>query len=432
LIDKAVVYLQQAGERAARLWANEEAIRHLNAGLALLQTLPETPERDQQELSMQLALAAPLQAVKGYAATETGRAYARARELVMQVHAGETFQKIQIFGLLAGYYHMRAEHEKCIDLYERTEETARQMGHQPLAAAARAGKGSALMMTGQFPQAFTYLKEMADLYDPQQRLTLIIGQDIGSSAHAGAALVLWLLGFPDKALDYSQMALSLAEASQHPFSQCFVRLHAGLRFHLFRGEHAQASRHLASLTSLAAAERFPYFEIVAMIHGGWLLVEKGQVQSGIAQIRKGLIALERMGTEMDKPYHLGLLADACRRVGQVQEGLQLVTQGLSVVERTGEHFYEAELYRLRGDLLAQSGARDEGEVTACYERAVEVARSQRAKSWELRATVRLCRQWQEQGRRKEAQQRLAEIYRWFTEGFETPDLKEAEALQRSG
>jgi DNA-binding SARP family transcriptional activator len=239
LIDKAVVYLQQAGERAARLWANEEAIRHLNAGLALLQTLPETPERDQQELSMQLALAAPLQAVKGYAAPETGRAYARARELVLKVDVGETFDKMHVFGLLAGYYHMRAEHEKSFELYERSEETARRLGYQQLAATGRAGKGSVLMMTGQFSQALTYLKEMTDLYDPQQRLTLIIGQDIVSSAHAGAALILWLLGFPDQALDYSQMALSLAEASQHPFSQCFVRLHAGLRLHLFRREHAQ-------------------------------------------------------------------------------------------------------------------------------------------------------------------------------------------------
>jgi predicted ATPase len=430
LDDRAVVYLHQAGERALRMWANEEAVRHLTTGLALLLTQPETPERHKQELSMQLALAIPLAAIKGYAAPETGRAYARARELALQADVGEPGQQMQVLGMLAGYYSMRAEYQTALELYERTEAMARRLGHRALAAAARAGVSNVLTMTGKFSQALPHLKEIIDLYDPAQHRSLawLIGQDIGSSAHALAAWVLWFLGYADQALAHSQEALSLARASEHPFSLCFVCSSAGLRFQLLRGEPAQARNHLEAVSSLAAAGRFPLFEAGATIYGGWLLAEQGQAEAGIAQIREGMAAWEKTGTQTDKPYHLWLLADACGRAGWASEGLERIAEALDVVERTEERFYEAELHRLRGQLLAQSGTAGEDEVAASYRRALELARAQGARSLELRAATSLARLWQKQDQVHQAQQMLAPIYSWFSEGFDTPDLKEARAL----
>ncbi|MBN1136554.1 MAG: hypothetical protein JXM73_08205, partial [Anaerolineae bacterium] len=430
LPDRAVAYHHQAGERAMRLWANEEAIRHLAAGLALLGTLPETPERFQQELAMQLALTAPLQATKGYAAPETGHAYARARELALHRGAGESPQQVQTLALLGSYYYMRAECRTSLELYEQAAAMAQRLGDPLLVTMGHLGLGLVLTDMGEFVRALAHLAHVIDFYDPQQHrsMAFMVGQDIGASAHAWAAWARWFVGYPDRALAHSRQAIALAEASEHPFSICFTHFIAGSMLHLLRRESGAAHDHLKVVQSLAAGEGFPLFQAGSAILGGWLLAEQGQVAAGIAQMREGLAAWQATGTESDRAYYLGLLAEACGRAGEMGEGLPLLVQALDMVDRSGERFHEAELHRLQGQLLVQSGTAGEAEGAACYQRAKEVARSQSARMLELRAATSLARLWKKQGRIDEARELLAGIYGWFTEGFGTVDLVEAKAL----
>jgi DNA-binding SARP family transcriptional activator/predicted ATPase len=430
LPDRAVAYLHQAGERAMCVWANEEAIRHLTAGLALLETLPETPERIQQGLAMQLALTAPLQATKGYASPETGRAYARARESALRGGAGESPQLVQALGLLGSYYSMRAESQTSLELYERALVIARRLEDPLLVPITHLGLGFVLTNRGEFAAALSHLEHVIGFYDPKQHrsLAFLVGQNIGASAHAWAAWAQWFLGYPDQAQYHSGEALTLAEASEHPFSICFAYFIAGAMFHLLCHEYRATREHLAVVQSLAVEEGFPLFQAGSAILGGWLLADQGQVAAGIAEMREGLDAWRATGTESDVAYYLGLLAEACGRAGEAEEGAQLLIQALDMVDRSGERFYEAELHRLQGQLLTQSGTANNDEVEECYRRAIEVARGQDSKWLELRAATSLSRLWQRQGKHKEARALQGGTLGWFAEGFDTPDLREARAL----
>jgi DNA-binding SARP family transcriptional activator/predicted ATPase len=430
LPDRAVAYLHQAGERAVRLWANEEAVRHLAAGLALLETLPETSERIQQELAIQLALTAPLQATKGYAAPETGRAYARARELALREGAGKSPQLVQVLGLLGSYYSMRAESQTSLELYERALTIAEVLEDPLLVPITHLGLGFVLTNRGEFASALSHLEHVIGFYDPKQHrsLAFLVGQDIGASANAWAAWAQWFLGCPDRALKHSREALALAEASEHPFSICFAQFIAGAMFHLLRRQYGTAREHLRMVQSLAEEEGFPMFQAGSAILDGWLLADQGQLAAGIAEMHEGLLAWKGTGTESNVAYYLGLLAEACGRAGEVREGAQLVTQALDIVDRSGERFYEAELYRLRGQLLAQGGTANNDKVEACYQRAIEVARGQGSKWLELRAATSLSRLWQRWGKHKEARALQGGTLGWFAEGFDTPDLREAREL----
>ncbi len=198
--------------------------------------------------------------------------------------------------------------------------------------------------------------------------------------------------------------------------------------HLMRREHAQAAAHVVLVESLAAAEGFPVYQAGAAFLSGWLLAEQGQVAAGIAQMRKGLAAWRATGAEADATWFTGLLAQAYSRAGQAAEGLRQVDGALNLVERSGERFWEAELHRLRGQLLAQAGSAQEAEAAACYQRAVEIARSQNNRAVELRAATSLARLCQQQGRRAEARGLLGPICEWFHEGFDTPDFQEARSV----
>jgi predicted ATPase len=384
----------------------------------------------EQELAMQLAITTPLQALKGYSAPETGQAYTRARELALRADAGTSYPQMHTLGMLSTYHMVRAEHGMVLELSDRALEICRRLGDPAWAAANLVAGGISLFATGAFARALGQTQEMVALYDMEQHrsMAFIVGQDIGVSAHTWASWACWFLGYPDRALRHSEEALSLARAVEHPFSLCVAHDMAGFRLHLLRGEIAQARWHLERAASLAEEGRFPMFQAYAKIYSGWMQAEQGQAGAGIAQMREGLVDLEETGTKLFNALTLSLLADACARAGKVAEGLRLNDQALAWVERTGERFYEAELHRLRGDLLVQEGGADEAEVEACYQQALEVARGQQARSLELRAAMALARLWQGQGRATEARELLAPIYDWFSEGFDTPDLQAAKAL----
>ncbi|MFB0538056.1 MAG: BTAD domain-containing putative transcriptional regulator, partial [Anaerolineae bacterium] len=389
---KAIGYLRQAGDRAVRLSANEEAIAHFTQGLALLETLPDSPERAQQELALQLALAAPLQAIKGYAAPEVGRTYARARELCQQVE--ETPQLFPVLWLLTSFYGVRAEYRTANEIGEQLLSLAQRVEDPLLVALAHWALGWPLLHLGELASAQNHLKQMIDFYDLQQHrfLSFLYGQDPGVSCLSWSAWALWLLGYPDQALKRSQEALALAQELDHPFTLGFAQCIAGVLFHQFRREGQAAQEQNVALMQLSIEKGFVLFQAEGTIYLGLAQTEEGQVEEGIAQMRQGFAAVQATGAELQRSRMLAWLAEAYGKAGQAEEGLSVLTEALALVEKISERYYEAELRRLKGELLLMQG--DDAEAEASFHKAIEVARRQQAKSWELRATVSLCRLWQ--------------------------------------
>jgi predicted ATPase len=271
---------------------------------------------------------------------------------------------------------------------------------------------------------------MISFYDPQQHhatLVALRGSDAGTSALAYHAWCLWCLGYPDQALKQSQEVLALARELGHPFSLADVLCYAGCLVNEARRD-AVALKESAEELMRLAKEKVPVWLGAGIDYGGQALAMMGQVEEGMAQVREGLAAYESVGIRFWLSGRLRFLAEAQSRVGHPEEGMTTLAEALTLVEETGERQWEAEIYRVRGELLLMQG--DEAEAEGSFHKAIEVARRQQAKSWELRATVSLCRLWQEQGRREEARERLAEIYGWFSEGFDSADLVEARALLR--
>jgi predicted ATPase len=423
---RAIDYLRQAGERAVRLSANEEAIAHFTRGLELLETLPHSLERAQQELSLQLALAAPLQATKGYAAPEVGRAYARARELCRQVE--ETPQLFPVLWLLTSFYGVRAEYRAANEIGQQLLSLAERIEDPLLVALAHWALGWPLLHLGELASARNHLQRMIDFYDLQQHrsLSFLYGQDPGVSCLSWSAWALWLLGYPDQALRRSHEALALAQGLDHPFTLCFAQCIAGVLLHQFRREGQAAQEQNLALVQLSLEKGAVLFQAEGTIYLGLAQTEEGQVEEGIAQMRQGFAAFQATGAQLQRSRMLAWLAEAYGRAGQAEEGLSVLAEALVLVEEIGERYYEAEIHRLWGELLLMQG--NQAEAESRFQHAIEVARRQRAKSWELRATTSLARLWREQGRQEEARESLAEIYGWFMEGFDTADLREAKDL----
>jgi Predicted ATPase len=426
---RAVHYRGQAGENALRRSAHREAIEHLTKGLELLKFLPETPERTQQELTLQSNLGLSLTATKGFAASEVGDAYTRARELCQQ--SGATAQLPPVLSGLWNFRIVRAEFQAAYELGEQLLAVVQGVTDPAHHIVAHQAVGLPLCHLGEFAAARAHLERGIAVYDPQRHSAPVFfyTQDPGVACRSFAAWALWFLGYPDQALRRSQEALTLAEELSYPFSRAFALAFAASLHQLGR-EGKAAQERTETLLALTHEQGFMFFSAAATIVRGWALAEQGQAEEGIAQIRQGLIAFRATGARMLVPNYLGLLAEACMRAGQTEEGLSILAEALTEVDKTGERYYEAELYRLKGELtLKQSRVqRLESEAEQCFRKAVEIARRQGAKLFELRAVVSLSRLWQRQGRKNEARQRLAEVYGWFTEGFNTQDLQEARAL----
>jgi predicted ATPase len=427
LSDQAIPYWQQAGRRASERSAHVEAIAHLTRGLEVLNTLLDTPERTQQELLLQTTLGPALLATKGWAAPEVGQVYARAQELCQQV--GET---PQIFPTLYGlcYFHMiRAEFHRARELAEQLlrmanhhqDQTSLLLAHQVLAGP--------LFHLGELTLCRSHLEQGLTLYDAQQHQTLAFhyGIDLEVFFLAYAARPLWLLGFPEQAHTRIHEALTLARQLAHPFSLAFA-LHWAATTHQLRREAPSAQEQAEGSIAFSREQGFALWVPGGTILRGWALSEQGQMAEGITHMRQGMTAWQATGAEVDRPYYLALLAERYGKAGQAEAGLHVLAEALAVMEAIEERYYEAELYRLQGELLLERAAGPHTEAETCFRHALAVARRQQAKSWELRAAMSLSRLWQQQGKQAEAHELLASIYGWFTEGFDTADLQEAKAL----
>jgi predicted ATPase len=442
---KAVEYLSLAGQQAARHSVHTEAINHLTTALALLKTLPDTAAGARQELVLQLSLGASLIATKGYSAAEVEHPYARAQELCLQV--GEPLQVAQVLFGLFTFNATRGNHTAARALGEQFLTVAHRQQDATLSLVAHALVGDALLWLGEFASAQAHHDQARALYDPEHHRDLAyhIGQEVGLAALGFAAQTLWFRGYPDQALARAHHVLSSAQALSHPFSLADALGHMAW-VHLFRREGQEAHAQAVALLTLAHEHGFALWLGVGTSLQGWTLAERAtqsgareQGAAGLLQLREGLAALRATGAELGIPLLLGAVAQGYAHGGQVQEGLKVIAEALAMVEKNEERWNEAELYRLKGELMWQQSkgqsprfevpsSQAEGEAEACFQQAIEIARRQSAKSLELRAVMSLARLWQHQGKQDEARQLLAEIYGWFTEGFDTKDLQETKAL----
>ena len=401
-----------------------EAVNHLTKGLEVLETLPETTERNQQELFFNTALGPALIATKGYTAPEVERVYARARELCQQV--GDT---PQIFPVLVGldlFYSVRGELQTAYELEEQLLALAQEEQNEAFLMVAHCGLGLTLNYLGKFITAKEHLEQSISFYGPEMRRTHRGWVEFGVGSPAVIALTLWSLGYPDQALERSREAITLARDRSHPWSLCIALTYASLTHCLCRETHA-AEELAEEIVTISTEYGFPFYLTLGNSLKGYAMAMQGE-EEGISLLRQSLADSRAMGAEALRPYFLSILAETYWKVGQTKEGLATLEESLALVDKNGERFCEADLHRLKGELLLAQSDGNQIEAEACYHKALEVARSQQAKSWELRAAMSLSRLWGKQGKREEAKNLLAPVYDWFTEGFDTADLKDAKAL----
>jgi predicted ATPase len=432
ILQKAIRYLHQAGERAVQLSAFQEGIAHLIRALELLVNLPDPVDaegylkRSKQELALELSLGRAHMGAEDRPIRGMIQAYTRARELCQQI--GQTSELSGIVGQLATAHYVRAEHQRALAFGEEALSLAQRTGDPLLVALGHWRLGYVLFAHGEFIEARAHLEPMLAFYEPQHHhpFVLLSGSDAGVSALAYDACCLWCLGYPEQALSRSREARALARGLEHPFSLAEVVFFAGCLFHVMNRNPQAVSDDAEELARLAGEKLMPMWLGMGIRCRGEALTRLGQVQEGMAQMREGMASHQSQGVGFWFTGTLGALAEAQAKAGHPQEGLVTLAEALGLVEQTGERCWEVELYRLRGDLLLTLG--NEADSEASLQCAVEVARRQQAKSWELRATTSLSRLWHKQGRVGEAREMLSEIYGWFTEGLDTPDLQEAKAL----
>ena len=422
LTEPAIDYWYQAGQRAHQRSANVEAIAHLTKGLELLEPLPDNVENAEKELALQITLGLALQAAKGFGVVEVQQAYARARELCEQV--GDTPRLFKALWGLTTYYTQSAQLQMARELAGQLLELAQRLQDPTFLIEAHLSMGVPLFWLGEPTQARTHYEKVISLYDPNEHDTLVheYGEDPGIAGRARRGFPLWVLGYPDQAIETSLAAAAQAEELSHPFSLARALVIATW-IHTFRRE-AKAAQELSEKAIAICTEKgFPFWLRLGAILRGWALVEQGQFDDGISQMQDDSTKTNSTG----ETHFNALLAEAYSKTGRIEQGITALVEATACANKIGERFWQAELYRLRGELLSpQNGS--ELEVESCFHQALECARQQQAKSLELRAAISLGRLWRSQNKDVEALSLVAPIYDWFTEGFDTADLKEAKTL----
>ncbi len=436
LVEKSVACWGKAGRRSVARSAMAEAAAQFHKGLDQLALLPDTLERQRRELELRSSVGAVLLAVKGYAAPETGHAYARARELWEQLGSPSEF--LQILYGQSRYHMVRGELDLALRLDQDLLRLSRQRNNSGGLILGHYSAGANTALAGRFASSRLHLEEALAFYDPISHRSLVnqygLNPKVGSQAYLGFDL--FCLGYPDQALAESDAVIAEAQRLAHPPSLA-VTLAFGMLLLSLAGENAaldeRADQLVAALdervdqlVAVATEQGFPFWRAEGAIYRGWVKVKNGDVKEGISLLRIGSAAYRATGAEIWIPHFIALLARAYEIAGKIEDAVTQLDEALQAVERTGERWFAAELNRHKGQLLLGQG--HSGAAEELYREALTIAEEQGAKLWELRAAMSLARLRRDQGRRAEARDLLAPVYGWFTEGFDTQDLKEAKAL----
>jgi predicted ATPase len=427
-VAKALEFYDRAGRQAVQRSAYGEAMRSFTSALELLQRIPPGSARDQREFALQTSLGPVLMATKGWAAPETERVYLRAHELVRNSGTAE-----QRFSLLVGWFGLAYVGGSLSVARERLKETLDFLKEHPEPAfvlEACHHQWSAALSGGELDAAQRHVETGLALYEAKLRsvhLPLYSAHHPAVCGHGWGAMVLWLRGFPDAAQRQSQQAVSLARELEDALSFAWA-LGARAQVHQLMGEVRPALETAEAAITKAEEIGFPYILLHSRIAKGWALAELDRAEEGADLIQEAIAALTAARAGVWLTWGWVSFIAACGRAGRVDEGLKAAAEALKVVRQNGECCWEAEIHRLRGELLLRQSDSNRAEARACFELAIQIAETQGAKSLDLRAKTSLARLLASQGRRDEARGTLAPIYEWFTEGFDTGDLKDAKAL----
>lgn len=430
LIEKAIGYHLKAGLRSRNRFAHVEASGHLLKGLKLLETLEASPERDLRELEFLVPLGTAYIASRGYAAPEVGPVFHRARELCERV--GQT---TQLFAMMWGnfaFHIVRGDFHVCSELADEAMAFGERLADPGILMEALFLKGLTRLYRGDFEEARAYCARAIAEFDDRARTAFwsdLLGEDAGVTHRCYLALALWQLGYPDQALRVNAEAVELARFIKQPFSLEYALHHTGwLHQHCRLGMQTRLAGD--EQVRIASEQGFAFWHASGTLYTGAGLLLQGQLERGIRQLQQGLETYRSTGAELAVPYYLSMLADGYLQSGRLAEAGSALNEALTLVEKNDERFQEAELYRLKGELvLAESG--DQTLAEECFRRAIDTARRQQSKAWELRAATSLARLWQKQGRHEEAYGFLGAIHSLFNEGLETPDLVDAAALLKN-
>jgi predicted ATPase len=434
LIEKAAGFWDKAGRRSLARSALVEAAEQFTRALDQIATLPVTPAQRREEIKLQVALIIPLQHVKGYAAPQTKAAIERASLLIEQAEGfGEPLEDpLILFSVLYSLWYanyvafsgdvMRELAEQFLSLAEKQGSTVPLMiGHRLV--------GTSLLSTGDIAEARTHFDRAITLYDPTEHRPLAVrfGPDVRVTILFHRSFSLWFLGYPEAALADVEHALKYAREIGQA-ATLFTALLGGCLVHIFRGNCARASSLADELFALADEKGGRAWKPLGMMVQGYVFGLTGKASEAAQMLTSGITAHRSNGATIFSPLHSSCLARAHAELGQFDDAWRCVGEAITLIETSNERWCEAEVHRAAGEIELKLSKPDEAKAQGYFQHALEVARQQQAKSWELRAAMSLARLWRDKGKVQQAHELLAPVYGWFTEGFDTRDLKEAKAL----
>jgi class 3 adenylate cyclase/predicted ATPase len=435
LVEKAAMLWAKAGQRSLARSALMEAVEQFTRALAQIATLRGTPALRREQIKLQVALITPLIHVKGWAAPETKATAERARLLIEQAEAfGEPAEDpLLLFSVLYEIWAanfvafngdaMRSLAGQFVTLAEKQGATVPLMiGHRLM--------GTSLLVTGGIAESRAHFDQAIALYDPvaHRALATRFSQDHRVSVLPYRAFALWALGYPEAAFADAERAISDARAIGQAATLMYALVNTSFYIHVICGNYATANMHLDELVTLADEKGAFFWKAIGMAQRGCVMALTGKASDAVHVLTSGITASRSTGATLWMPLYLSCLARAHVDLGKFDDAWRCIGEAMTAVETTKERWYEAELNRVAGEITLQSPKPDTIKAEDHFERALAVARQQQAKSWEMRAAISMARLWRDQGKVQQARELLAPVYGWFTEGFDTRDLKEAKAL----
>ena len=434
LIAKAAGLWGKAGQRSLARSALVEAIEQLTRALAQIANLPGTPALRREQIKVQVALITPLIHVRGYAAPETKAAAERARVLIEQAEAlGEPPEDpLLLFSVLYGFWtasYVAFNGDMMCEVAAQVLTLAEKQGAiVPLMLGHRLMANS-LLVTGDIAESRTHYDQAIALYDPAEhrQLATRFGQDHQVSALSYRAIGLWLLGYPEAARADTERALNCAREINQSATLLFALLHGSLTDTLC-GDYAAATAKVDEIVALADEKGASFWKVPGVMNRGCVLILTGNAHDAVQIMTSGITAYRSTGSTLWMPWYLAELARAYAQLDRFDDAWRCIGEAMAAMDTTKERWREADIHRIAGEIALTSPERDVAKAEACFERALAIACEQKAKSWELRAAISMAQLWRDQGKRNEARELLTPVYCWFTQGFDTRDLKEAKSL----